>query len=181
MKASRAWIRFLCALLCLAVLMPCVSAAAETTKVAVYLLRLRATASDKGTVLDAFPRGTVVTILKKGSPWTKVRVHGKVGYMRTDMLAYGRYGGSTSGSGNSSSSSSSGKSGGNVTSGSTRYVAKGVRLNLREEANVFSDIIASFRGGTKVTVIKAGKYWSYVEVGGLVGYMGSEYLVTEKE
>lgn len=164
---SRSWIRFLCILLIAAVMLPEVSACAETTKVSAYLLRLRATASDKGKVIDAYPRGTTVTILRKGGEWTKVRVRGKVGYMKTNMLAYGRGSGSGSGSG----------SGG---SGSTKYVMMGTRLNLREEPDSSSDIIASFRGGTKVTVIRSGKYWSYVQVSGLLGYMANEYLVNNK-
>ena len=139
---------------------------AETTKVACYLLRLRAAPSSKATVLDAYPRGTIVTILKKGTDWTKVKVRGKVGYMQTNLLAYGK------GSGNN----------GNNSSGTTMYVMAGVRLNLREEPNSRDDsnIIASFRGGTKVTVIKKGKYWSYVQVKGLYGYMGNDYLVDSK-
>ena len=63
-------IRLLCLLLCLAVLMPCVSALSETTKVTGYLLRLREEASTDGKVIDAYPRGTKVTILKKGDTWT---------------------------------------------------------------------------------------------------------------
>lgn len=166
---SRRWIRILCVILCAAVLLPAVSACAETTKVAAYLLRLRATASEKGKVLDAYPRGTKVTILKKGSEWTRVRVHGKVGYMKTSMLAYGR-----------GSGSSGGSSGRRASSGSTMYVMSGIRLNLREEPNSSSDIIASFRGGTRVTVLRSGRYYHYVEVNGLVGYMGAEYLTDTK-
>ena len=173
---SKVWARLLCLLLCFVVLLPCITAAAETTKVSAYLLRLRATPSSSGKVLDAFPRGTVVTILKKGSPWTKVKVHGKVGYMQTSMLAYGRS--SSSGSGSSGSSSKSG--GKKVASGTVMYVAKGVRLNLREAADSSSEIIASFRGGTAVTVLRRGKYWSYVRVQGLQGYMGNTYLVSKK-
>ena len=59
--------RILCLLLCLAVLMPCASALSETTKVTGYLLRLRDEASTDGEVIDAFPRGTKVRILKKDS------------------------------------------------------------------------------------------------------------------
>ena len=166
---SKVWIRFLCFLLCLTVLMPCVSALAETTKVSAYLLRLREKPSEKAKVLDAYPKGTTVTILKKGTEWTRVRVHGKTGYMKTNCLAYGRNGGSSSG--NSSGGSS----------GTTRYVMKGIKLNLRTEPSNEGDVIASFRGGTKVTVLKKGKYWSYVEVKGLKGYMGNDFLTAEKE
>ena len=41
--------------------------------------------------------------------------------------------------------------------------------------------IASFRGGTKVTVLKKGKIWCQVEVKGLTGYMATEFLTSEKE
>lgn len=166
-------IRLLCVLLCFALVLP-VLASAETTRVTAYLLRLREKPSSTSKVIDAYPRGTIVTILKKGDEWTKVQVRSKVGYMKTSMLAYSRK------SSSSSSSSSSSKSDSAVVSGSTMYVARGTRLNLREEANSSSDIIASFRGGTPVTVIRKGRYWSYVEVKGLRGYMGNDYLVSEK-
>jgi len=165
---SKVMIRFLCLLLCLTVLMPIVTAAAETTKVTAYLLRLRQAPSTKAKVLDAFPRGTTVTILKKGETWTKVKVRGKTGYMMTSMLAYSKKG------------NSSGSSSGDSSSGTTMYVAKGVRLNLRDEASTSGQILGTFRGGTKVTVLKKGRHWSYVEVKGLKGYMGNDYLTAEK-
>lgn len=157
--------RIVSLLLCLLMIASCLTALAETTKVSAYLLRLRATPSLKGKVLDAYPRGTQVTILKKGDEWTKVKVHGKVGYMKTSMLAYSR-------------KSADGKSG---TSGSTMYVAKGIRLYLRDSASTSGEILGSYRGGTAVTVLKKGKYWTQVSVGGKTGYMGTEYLVAEKE
>ena len=64
--------------------------------------------------------------------------------------------------------------------GATMYVAKGISLNLREEPDSSSDIIASFRGGTAVSVLRKGKYWSYVQVKGLYGYMANDYLVSVK-
>ena len=161
---SRTWMRFLCMLLCLTVLLPCVSAMAETAKVKVNLLRLRAAASDKSRVLDAYAKGTEVTVLKKGPEWTKVRVRNKTGYMMSKMLTF-----------KNSSSSNSGSS-----SGSTMYVAKDCRLYLRAEPDSNSEILGTFRGGTAVTVLKKGKYWYRVSVKGLEGYMGKEYLVEQK-
>ena len=158
---SRVWVRLICLVLCLTVLLPCVSALGETTKVTAYLLRLRATPSDKGRVIDAYPRGTVVTILKKGAEWTKVKVHGKTGYMKTSLLAYGRNTGS----------------GTNPGSGTTMYVMKGVRLYLRAAPDSSSEILGTFRGGTPVTVLKKGKYWHRVLVKGIEGFMGNNYLV----
>lgn len=162
---KRIFVRFICLLLCLTALLPCVSAMAETTKVTAYLLRLRAAPSDKGRVIDAYPRGTVVTILKKGAEWTKVRVRTKTGYMKTSMLAYSR--GSSSGSQSSDS-------------GSTMYVMKGVWLYLRAEPDSSSEILGTFRGGTPVTVLKKGKYWHRVVVKGIEGFMGKDYLTSVK-
>ena len=176
---SKIWVRLICLMLCLTVLLPCVSALSETTKVATYMLRLREKPSTSSKVLDAYPRGTKVTILKKGSEWTKVTVGGKIGYMHSDKLAYAKYTTNTARETIASSKTTTKKSG--VTSGETAYVMKGVKLNLRAEPNNTSDIIASFRGGTKVTVISKGKYWSLVEVKGLQGYMSTDYLTSEKE
>ena len=82
-------IRLLSLLLCLAVLMPCVSALSETTKVTGYLLRLREEASTDGKVIDAYPRGTKVTILKKGRYWSRIDVRGMEGYMWNEYLVMG--------------------------------------------------------------------------------------------
>ncbi len=191
--------RILCLFLCLAVLMPCASALSESTKVTGYLLRLRDEASTDGKVIDAFPRGTTVKILKKGDTWTKVRVDGKEGYMMTCYLAYSKdkpeeeksgetgknsssKSSSNSSSNTSSKSSSSSKADNKekTSSGSTMYIVKGIRLNLREEANAESNIVTSFRGGTKVSVMKKGKYWSKVEIKGYEGYVATEYLTDEK-
>ena len=171
-------VRILCLILCLAVLLPTVSALAETTKVASYMLRLREKPSTSAKVLDAYPRGTKVTILKKGSEWTKVQVHGKTGYMQTDKLAYAKYKTTKEREAIITGKTTTKKS---VASGETAYIMKGVKLNLRSEANSNSEVIASFRGGTKVTVISKGRHWSYVEVKGLQGYMSTDYLTAEYE
>ena len=160
---SKIQIRLLCLLLCLAVLLPCVSAMAETTKVATYLLRLREKPSASAKVLDAYPRGTKVTILKKGAEWTRVQVHSKTGEEKEVIF---------------SAKEDTAKA---VSSGETAYIIKGVKLNLRSTAGTDGDIIASFRGGTSVTILKKGRNWSFVEVKGLQGYMSTDYLTSEKE
>ena len=199
---SKGRIRLLCLLLCLMVLMPCVSALSETTKVTGYLLRLREEASEDSEVIDAYPRGTKVTILKKGDTWTKVKVKGNEGYMMTCYLAYSKdkpeeeksedssrksssktssaSSSKTSSGSSSSASSNTSKKEKSASSGSTMYIEKGSRVNLREEPDGSSSIIDSFRGGTKVTVLKKGKYWCHVEINGIEGYMATEFLTDEK-
>ena len=178
---SKCWIRLLCLLLCMTVLLPCVSALGETTKVAAYLLRLREKPSTSAKVLDAYPRGTVVTILKKGDDWTRVRVHGKEGYMMTSLLAYGRSKASSNTESKAAAPAKAESKSSAVSAGDTMYIVKGIRLNLREQANSDSVVITSFRGGTPVTILRRGRYWSYVEVKGYEGYMANEYLTSEKE
>lgn len=174
---SRVHVRLLCVLLCFALVIPALSLG-ETTKVAAYLLRLREKPSSTSKVIDAYPRGTTVTILQKGPEWTKVRVRTKVGYMKTNMLAYSRTEAAASAS--KSSAGSTVTKGVKILNGATMYVAKGISLNLREKPNSASDIIATFRGGTEVSVLRKGKYWSYVQVKGLNGYMANDYLVSVK-
>ena len=173
-------VRLLCLVLCLAVLLPCVAALGETTRVATYMLRLREKPSTSSKVLDAYPRGTKVTILKKGSEWTKVKVGGKTGYMQTDKLSYAKY--KTEAEKEvifSAASSSAAKKA--VISGETAYIKKGIRLNLRSSPSSEGEIIGSYRGGTKVTVITKGRTWSLVAIKGVQGYMYTEYLTAEKE
>ena len=181
MRTSGIRVRILCLLLCLAVLVPSVSALGETTKVATYLLRLREGPSYSAKVLDAYPRGTRVTILKKGDQWTKVQVHGKTGYMQSDLLSYAKYKGGSKKTTTTAAKTDTGKTTNNTmaaaVSGDTARVMDGIRLNLRDAPNSAGEVIACFRGGTVVNIIRKGRYWSYVGVKEYEGYMANEYLV----
>ena len=173
-------VRLLCFVLCLAVLAPCASALGETTKVTGHLVRLREKGSKDADVLDAFPKGTKATVLKKGDTWTKVRIRGKEGYMMTCYLAGLSKEEKKDTKSSKKTSGGQTASGGEV-SGDTAYVVKGICLNLRTGKGSDSEIIGSYRGGTKVTVLKQGRHWSLVEVKGKQGYMATEYLTSEKE
>ncbi|MBE5789583.1 MAG: SH3 domain-containing protein [Clostridiales bacterium] len=164
MTGSKRIMRITAGLLCLLMIFSAVSALAETKTIRNgYMVRLRATPSSKGKVLDAFPVGTRVNVLSKGDTWCKVRVSGKTGYMMTKYLYSG-----------------SGSSGGG--SGTTKYVwtPTGTTLNLRSEPNSWSAILGSYRVGTRVTVLKSGRMWSRVSVNGKIGYMYSYYLVNSR-
>lgn len=61
--------------------------ATDTMKViAVHGLRMRKTASLKGKILMVLPHGTKVSVVKKGSSWTKVSYSKKTGYCATKYL-----------------------------------------------------------------------------------------------
>lgn len=158
--------RILAAVLCLVLVCGIVSAVAETRKIrGSNLVRLRAAPSTKATVLDAFPKGTEVKILKKGVEWCKVRVRGQEGYMMTKYLY-----------------TKTEREEMADPDGKTMYVwtPSGTRLNLRAEPNSDSEVLGSYRVGTKVTILKKGRYWSRVSVKGKTGYMGNDYLVEKK-
>ena len=150
-------------LLCLLMVLSVAASLAETAKITGYKVRLRSRASSKSTVLDAFPKGTTVTVLGQNGSWTRVRVRGKTGYMMTRYLSI------SSGSGSSSGGS-----------GSYMYVWTGTRqpLHLRSTPNTNYEPIGKYRNGTRVTVLKRGKYWTRVSVGGQEGYMWTDYLST---
>ena len=155
MKTSKKYVRTLSAALCSLLLLSSVSALADTyATVQGGNLNLRQKATTGSKVLGQYPTGTWVTVLEEGDTWTKVKVSGKTGYMKSKYLSHA--------------------------SKNTMYVRTntGVGLNLRSGPSINADIITSFRPGTAVTVLKKGGGWYYVSVAGLKGYMGSQYLST---
>ena len=166
MERSRRSRRVIALMLCLALLAPWAVGLAATATVNTSLLRLRERGSTLARVLDAYPKGTKVTILQAGSVWTKVSVHGKTGYMMTKYL--------TGGGLNPTETTETGDN--------IMYVKTdtGTRLNLRDGPGLEYDIIGSYRQGTAVSVLKKGKYWTRVSIGGKTGYMGSNYLSETK-
>ncbi len=159
------WKRLVALLLGLLIVFGTVSSLAEVRRIRTgYRVRLRATASVKGKVLDAYSVGTRVNVLSKGATWCKVRVGNKTGYMMTRYLYAGE----------GTSSDDTGVSGGSTMK---VWTPSGTTLNLRSEPSVFSETIGSYKVGTRVTVLKRGSSWTKVRVGGKVGYMGSQYLV----
>ena len=157
MKTSKKFVRTVSAALCSLMLLSSVPALADTyATVQGGSLNLRQKASTDAKVLGQYPTGTWVSVLEEGATWSKVTVDGKTGYMKSKYLA--------------------------TASKNTMYVRTntGVGLNLRTGPSMDAAIITSFQPGTAVTVLKRGRGWHYVSVGGEKGYMGSQYLVSRK-
>ena len=159
MKNPKKYARTVSAALCSLMILTSAPALADSTYATVQGggLNLRQTASTQAKVLGQYPTGTWINILEKGDTWSRVSVNGKTGYMMSKFLA--------------------------PVSSSTMYVSTntGVGLNLRTGPSMDSAIITSFQPGTAVTVLKRGRGWHYVSVGGEKGYMGSQYLVSRKK
>jgi len=170
--------RMIALLLCMILLLFSVSALADVARIKVNgKLNLRKEASANSAILGSYPNGTYVAVIKKGSTWTKVWCKGKTGYMITKCLSF-----TSSGSSSSSRRSSSSGSSSSGSSGKTMYVKTEYKdvLNLRAGPDDSSSILGSYRNGTPVTMLKYGKYWSYVQVYSKKGYMYTKYLSSSK-
>ena len=164
-------------LLCMILLLLSVSALADVARIKVNgKLNLRKEPSANSAILGSYSNGTYVAVIKKGSTWTKVWCKGKTGYMITKCLSF------TASRSSRSGKTSSGSSGSSGSGSKTRYVKTEYKdvLNLRAGPDDSSSILGSYRNGTPVTILKYGKYWSYVQVYSKKGYMYTKYLSTSK-
>ena len=76
--------RIVAGLLCLLILFSTASVMAEKRTIRTgYMVRLRAKPSSSSKVLDAYPVGTTVNVLDKGTSWCKVRGKGKTTGVKT--------------------------------------------------------------------------------------------------
>lgn len=138
-------------LLLLALCLPLTSLADETRVITCGTLNLRAAPTTASAVIGKYGWGTHVNVKSINGDWASVEVGGQSGFMYVKYLGYE---GSTN---------------------YTRYVATNSRgLNLRATPN--GEILTSFPRGTAVTVISTDGAWSKVAVGGMTGYMSSQWL-----
>ncbi|MBQ8201629.1 MAG: SH3 domain-containing protein [Clostridia bacterium] len=131
-------------------------------------LNLREEPSMSGSIITSVKNGGSVTVLQKGTVWSRVSVDGTEGFMSTAFLRFG----SSTGSG---STSSTGKIA-VVTNPKETQV-----LNLRQSPSLDAKVLDYYYNGTEVTILKAGSTWHKVQVeDGKIGYMMAKFLkVTE--
>jgi len=138
-------------------------------------VNVRASASTDSRILDTVVAGTTVEVTEHNpAGWSKVRVNGNSGFIRSDFLARGDTGGSSGGgSGSGSGDSSSGASGTTMrTNGS---------VNLRSGSSTNASVIRTLAGRTSVQVTgqvtgQDGHNWSQVIHNGTEGFIRSDLL-----
>lgn len=128
-------------------------------------LNLREQPDMNGTIIMAVKNGQQVTVLQKSSPWSRVKVGDKEGYMATQYLRFA----TTS-----------------TTTGTSAIVSnpKDTQvLNLRQEPSLDAQVLSYYRNGTKVTILETSGKWVKVQVqDGKIGYMMKQYLnITQEE
>ena len=107
-------------------------------------------------VLDT---GVKVTYISESGNWTKVQYNSKTAYICSDYLK---------------------KESSTSTTTNTMYVTASAGLNLRKGPSTSYAVIKTLSKGTEVTVISSSNGWNKVNVGGVSGYVSSDYLSSTK-
>lgn len=128
-------------------------------------LNLREEPSMDGAIITSYKPGTEVTVMQKGTTWSRVKVDGNEGFMASQYLNFA-----------AAVQPSVGKVA-LVNNPKDTQV-----LNLRQEASLDAKVLSYFRNGAKVTILKSGSTWHKVQTeDGQVGYMMARYLKVTDE
>ncbi|MGI6030492.1 MAG: SH3 domain-containing protein [Eubacteriales bacterium] len=135
-------------------------------------LRLRATASTSGNILDSMPTGAKVMVLENQNGWMKVRYNGKDGYCSSEYI---RLEDSISGGGESVPTQPETPQ----TQVQTGIVSANGGLRLRAEANTNGQIVATMPQYSVIKVLSQSNGWMKVEYNGKTGYCSAEYVTIQ--
>lgn len=122
-------------------------------------INLRKTASWSGDIITVISGGEKVTVISKGSDWTKVSYKGVEGYAPTSYLNF---------IDNENSE--------NTKPEESNIATTTGDVNLRKTASWSGDIIAVVSSGEKVTVISKDSDWTKVSYKNNEGYVPTSYL-----
>ena len=142
-------------------------------------VNLRASASTDGRVLSIVNPNTTVTMLSHDpAGWSRVRVNGTEGFIRSDFLSTSPIGTTVTGSGSAAAADSSPASAGSSSASqpvATLY-ANG-NVNMRSGPSTDHSIIRLLSHGTRVDVYEQNTNgWSKVKQNGTDGYIRSDLL-----
>ena len=148
-------------------------------------VNVRSTASTDSSVVATVEKGSNVDVTEHDpAGWSKVRVGGKNGFIRSDFLTRGGDGsaagteasGAAVSSGSSSGSSSSGSSSSGTAVATLRTTG---RVNIRSGASTNHSIVRTLAANTSVEVLEnQSDGWSSVRVSGATGFIRSDLLST---
>ena len=124
-----------------------------------YGVRLRLGPSTSYASQTTLPSGTVVTVLEKGTVWTRIQAGTLSGYMMSKFLV-------SSGGSSTSSTPSLGSA--------TVYAGNGKRTWLRTAPN--GRRLGLYSDGTPLTILGYKGEWTRVMIGSSVGYMMTKFI-----
>ncbi len=134
-------------------------------------LNLRKTAN--GMVLCTIPQYETVTVLSKGSTWSKVSYMGITGYVMTKYLTF--TGTAQQATPKPAPTKAPVSGNGNIVCYATVKTASG-SLNLRMSADVDATVISQIPQYEKIPVYQKGTVWCKVAYNGVTGYVLTSYL-----
>lgn len=121
-------------------------------------VRMRSGASTSSSILGTYNSGTTMTVTGVSGAWYKVSYNGTAGYVHSDYVSL---------SGVTSNGGSTAGSNGSV---------KGSDVRMRSGPGTNYSILGTYQNGTPLTVTGTENGWSKVTVGGMSGYIRSDYV-----
>ena len=145
-------------------------------------VNVRSSASTGASVVTTVIKNTSVEVSEHDpAGWSRVRVDGKSGFIRSDFLTRGGDG-SAAGTEVTGAGASSGSSSGSSSSGSSTTLRTTGRVNLRSSPSSSNNnnLVRTLAANTSVEVVSTGhgpgNDWSSVRVGNTDGYIRSDFL-----
>lgn len=126
-----------------------------------YGVRLRTGPGTGYRIIRTYAVGTPVTVLERGTYWSRISIGGTVGYMMSQFLHFG----------------SDYPDDGNVLCYATIWSSNGYGVRLRTGPSKSYSKIGVYSVGTKVAVLQKGAVWDRIRVGSRVGWMMNEFLI----
>jgi mannosyl-glycoprotein endo-beta-N-acetylglucosaminidase len=146
-------------------------------------LNLRASASTTARILDTIPRHAIISVLEKGSVWSRVSYDGLTGYVKNSFLTFlhehpnqGNAGGSTP---TVPASPNDMRDATMIELASVQVVKAlpaGASATLRVGCSHDADALAVILRGEYVVVSAVGEAWCRIEYEGVQGYLPAEIL-----
>ena len=121
-------------------------------------VNLRSSPAKGNNVIGFYDVGTKGGMITPGITWSLISIDGKEGYMMTQFLTATKP----------------------TPSGGSYVISfNGKNVNLRNGPGTQYTAISSFPPGTSLTVVTAGADWSFVKIGGMYGYMMTQFIITK--
>ena len=140
--------------------------AVVTLKNPLDCLNLRREASTSSAILATMAHGTQVTLLEKGSAWSRVQYGTLSGYVKNEYISV--------------IDDAVDETPEGVVSLGTAVVSladESQTLNLRAAPTVNSAVLSHLRHGQTLTVLERYERWTQVQMGSLTGYVSNDYIL----
>lgn len=119
-------------------------------------------------VIDSVNSGATVKVIGVSGNWYQVEYNGRTGYLSADYVRL---------SGGSAPSTPAAPAGGQTSGGSAGSV-KGDYVRMRSGPGTGYAILGTYNNGTALTINGTDSGWTKVTIGGVSGYIRSDYVST---